>query len=240
MNLDWSAQHHSITKRINYYCHLIIKHKLTLKKAKEFWNLFLIPKIDISLRYCHPTKSELIEWDRILIKTIEKLLKIARPINRFAISCLTGFILPSQHMYKVKISETFIRLNSKSNNSTLAARKKFLVACEWFKCKKQQIVTSSSVTPITFDYTKISNQKNNRFGSILSMCYNIGWEMKFHKPNPPWIQPIGVNDNDSTDNYKFKQIHPTASTSTTITFDHYKKLENFEPKQSIHVYTDGS
>jgi hypothetical protein len=114
MAMQWSVQESVVTRAVQTFTHLqvAVKHKLLVQQAVELFNIYLIPRIEAGLRYINASDATFEQWDKSVVRAIGMVAKMPIRLNRDAVSSVTGLILPSHHARLVKVSETFIRLNS--------------------------------------------------------------------------------------------------------------------------------
>ena len=117
-------------------------------------NKFLAPKLEYGFRHAVFSKSELDELDRTITRCVQALCNIPHALNRHAVSKITGVVLPSTLLTKVKLSETFIRLNLCSDAS-YTGRQRWL-SISSYDCR----------------------QKWNRLTDITNICKRLGWDFK--------------------------------------------------------------
>ena len=112
MDLDTRAQCSAISSIIGYYCHTAIKYRLPVKRAVSFLNSFLMPKIEMGLRFAQPRANQTKAWDAQIGSALSNLIGSPRVLKSEALAVAFGVTLPSSLEKITKISEAFIRLNS--------------------------------------------------------------------------------------------------------------------------------
>lgn len=110
-DLNWKAQHDQITKSIQYYCHLAMAHKLSPTRCIEFFNVFLLPKIEYGLRFSQPSISQTKRWDQKLAYAFNVCAGSCQAVSMKALEEITGLCMVSTRTLTSTISESFVKLN---------------------------------------------------------------------------------------------------------------------------------
>jgi exonuclease III len=111
---DWSAQHLKSTAVIQLFSRVVSKFKLSVQQAAFTYNTFLLPKLELALRYITgPLVNQWIKhYDGVLIGSIKHAIGSPLMLSHSAVALTAGFLLPSWLEVAVKVSELFIRLNT--------------------------------------------------------------------------------------------------------------------------------
>jgi len=111
---DWSAQHAKSTAMLQLFSRVVSKFKLSVSQAAYIFNTFLLPKLELALRYI--TGPHVNEWirgyDRVLVGAIKHAIESPLRLSHSAVALSAGFLLPSWLEIAVKVSELFIRVNT--------------------------------------------------------------------------------------------------------------------------------
>ena len=122
-DLNWDPQRSAISSVVSYYGHLATAHKLSPTRCIEFFNVFLLPKIEYGLRFCLPSASQTHKWDQLLSQAFNRCAGTHQRVSHAALEEITGLSLPSTRTITSIISETFVRLNARSRRSTWAVER---------------------------------------------------------------------------------------------------------------------
>ena len=125
MNLKWQDQIRSTRFMIQHHCQVAVNASLTVPQFVFMVNKYLLPKLETGFRHAVFSLKIMKEFDSMVVRYIQNLCHIPHALNRHAVSVMTGLTLPSTLMAKVKLSETFIRLNS-SYHASMTGRQRWL------------------------------------------------------------------------------------------------------------------
>jgi len=128
MNLDSTAQCTAISRTIGYYCHIVSIHRLPVDRAVEFLNTFLVPKIELGLRFACPSRKQTKSWDSLIGKALSSISNASRQLKSEILGVCFGVILPSVLECITKISEAFVRLNSRDSANFQCAKNRWISA----------------------------------------------------------------------------------------------------------------
>jgi exonuclease III/ribonuclease HI len=111
---DWSAQHHKSTAMVQLFSRVVSKFKLSVRQASYMFSTFLLPKLELALRYITgPHVNQWIkQYDAVLVGSIKHAIGSPLSLSHSAVALTAGFLLPSWLEVAVKVSELFIRLNT--------------------------------------------------------------------------------------------------------------------------------
>ena len=111
---SWAAQQAKAHGMISIFTRAAIKFAVPLQQAVYMFNAFLLPKLELALRYVHGAGTT--EWikacDRMLVGCIKHIAASPLKLSNTAVALSTGLMLPSWLEAVVKVSELFIRMNS--------------------------------------------------------------------------------------------------------------------------------
>ena len=113
-NGSWDAQHKKTLAALGLFSRVVTKFSVPLQQATFIFNVFLLPTIELGLRYVHGkgTKAFLAKCDGILVGAIKHSVTSPARLSHSAVALALRFTLPSWLEATVKISELFIRMNS--------------------------------------------------------------------------------------------------------------------------------
>jgi ribonuclease HI len=126
---DWSAQHTKSTAMIQLFVRAVSKFKLSVQQASYMFNTFLLPKLELALRYI--TGPQVNAWissyDAALIGSIKHAIASPLKLSHSAVATAAGLLLPSVLEKAVKVSELFIRLNTTDANDRWSSMGRLLM-----------------------------------------------------------------------------------------------------------------
>ena len=128
------------------------------------------------------------EFDRKVVACIQTLCSIPHALNIHAVSQITGITLPSTFEAKVKLSETFIRLNS-NNHASITGRHR------WLQLPKPT-----------------ETKKYNRLFHVQQLSKQLHWsfQARYTTPLPP-----STSTSTRSHWYHYPSCPPTNSTKET-------------------------
>ena len=221
MDLDWSATISKIWKTLILFTTRMQDWSLTIQQATYVINTFLLPSLDLPLRYVDVATKTVQQWDQCLSRCIGKLARLPRPIRPHALSSLIGMTLVSQHEIIAKVSECFIRLNG----DTLAAHTGRL---RW-----RSIASSSSTR------SDVDLHRTNRLVRVRSLARSIQWD----------LLPVHTQHTNRRNTHTTHALLPPSplllttgmhGSRSTLLFDHIGEWGSMLRPGSITVFTDGS
>ena len=122
IDLNYDEQCSKVSSSIGFYCHLAIKYHLPVERAVVFLNSFLMPKLELPLRFVQPSAKQCRQWDSAIGRCLSQLAAAPRVMKAEALAVSLGVQLPSSLERIVKISEAFFSLNSSDKRSAACAR----------------------------------------------------------------------------------------------------------------------
>jgi ribonuclease HI len=114
---EWKDQFTKSYQMISLFARIINKFSLPLSQAAYIYNTFLLPKLELALHYVHGAgvKKWLKECDGLLVGAIKHAIQTPLMLSHTAVAMILGFRLPSWIEVGVKVSELFLRINSKDD-----------------------------------------------------------------------------------------------------------------------------
>jgi ribonuclease HI len=219
MNLDWSGTIKKMKQLVGLFASRILAYKLTLEQAITVINVYLIPKLDLSLHYANTSNKVIEELDVMIARCLAMCSRVARAIRGVTLSALTGVVLPSQHEILSKASECFIRLNSPALLSCRTGRLRWAEACA---------ATTSSTSTQAYS-------ASNRLVRVKGLADKVGFSLYTLPTRSTWQQhdlaPSGV---------ALKQIKLRSGVKQSLAFDYVGEWGRKLLASELHAYTDGS
>ncbi len=114
LDLCADAQSAKIAQRVGHFCAALVRHQLRVGRAVFAINTFLIPSLAYAMAFVQPSAKESSGWDKQIAHAVMNLCgdDLVRRMKPGALAAITGLTLPSYHEQMIKVSETYIRLNS--------------------------------------------------------------------------------------------------------------------------------
>ncbi len=113
----WEDQFTKSYQVINLFTRIIQKFSLPLNQIAYIYNIFLLPKLELAFHYVHGEGTE--EWlnkcDSLMIGAIKHNIKTPIQLSHTVIALSLGLRLPSWMEIAIKVSELFLRINSKDD-----------------------------------------------------------------------------------------------------------------------------
>ena len=112
---SWKQQQHQTRNMIYKFTTAVEKFKVSISQAVKMFNIFLLPRMELALHYVHgPGTSQWITvCDRLLIASIRHRASSPVRLSHSAVALSTHTLLPSWLEVSIKVSELFLRMNSK-------------------------------------------------------------------------------------------------------------------------------
>ena len=111
MDGNWQPQVDAMTKKVDFYALCALKHRLSVDQATEFFNSYLLPKLEYGLRFVPVLNQTLKQWNVAMARCISHLSRTTFRFKPEALAVSLGLKLLSEHDRVVKTSELFCRLN---------------------------------------------------------------------------------------------------------------------------------
>jgi len=111
---SWETQQQKARSMIMLFTNAATKFSLPLQQAVYMFNTFLMPKLELALRYIHGvgTSNWVKSCDRMIIGCIKHLVSAPIQFSHTAVALSLGLMLPSWLEATIKVSELFLRINS--------------------------------------------------------------------------------------------------------------------------------
>ena len=112
---SWKEQQNLTRNMIYKFTTAVDKFKVSISQAVKMFNVFLLPRMELALHYVHgPGTSAWIHMcDKLLIAAIRHRASSPVKLSHSAIALATHTLLPSWLEVSIKVSELFLRMNSK-------------------------------------------------------------------------------------------------------------------------------
>ena len=111
---SWQQQREKSFGMIQLFTRAVSKFRVTISQAAFMFNTFLLPKLELALRYVHGRGTS--EWvkkcDALVMGCIKHAAKSPLKLSHSALALTLRISLPSWLEAAVKVSELFLRLNS--------------------------------------------------------------------------------------------------------------------------------
>jgi len=234
---DWSSQHAKSTAMLHLFQRTVSKFKLSVSQAVYVFTAFLLPKLELALRYISgPQVNDWIRtYDAILVGSIKHIMDSPLSLSHSAVALSARFILPSWLEIAVKVSELFIRLNTVADNDRWSRLGRLLML--------HQVGTVVNKTNL--------QSKNRDTGSRLQRAAahavnHLRWSMRLREEHSrgPRNQhlfahpPVGLLPG-SDDCSSVQAVTLTAGPSR-VTHDCWTGWGEGCDARHVHIYTDGS
>ena len=235
---DWHAQHVKSTAMIQLFVRAVAKFQLSVKQAAYMFNTFLLPKLELALRYLTgPNVNVWIrQYDAALVGSIKHAIASPLSLSHSAVALAAGFLLPSWLEVAVKVSELFIRLNTTDAGDRWSRLGRLLML--------SQVGTVVTKQNLAHKY----NDKGSRFQRAAAHAVNqLKWKMMLREEPSKGAarnshlfarQPAGLllgSDQCSST----EAIDLTAGV-TSLAHDCWTGWGVDAAARHVHVYTDGS
>jgi exonuclease III/ribonuclease HI len=166
---SWRAQHSKSLAAVNTFARAVNKFRVSLQLAAYMFNVFLLPKLELALRYVHGagTQSFIDKCDRVLVGCIKHACSSPLSLSHSAVALATGVVLPSWIEICSKVSELFLRANS--------------TQCRWGRIGRaitrlQLPSTVDADTPLPR-----ANSGNRLTRAAWLAVTRLGWALHFHR-----------------------------------------------------------
>ena len=174
MNGKWKSACQSISHRIYLYCQSMKRYRPSLVSAIYIWNQYLVPKLEYAMKSIQPSKKYTQRWNGQIVRVLSELAGIGQySIKSEAWVCAANVTLPSMIDQRLKVTEPFIRLNSRSLSSD-SARIRFK---RGFR---------------NWNEAKNPNEKrslNDRLVRTRAIARSLNLHLVLKPPEPAWMWP---------------------------------------------------
>ena len=236
---DWSSQHAKSSAMIQLFTRAVSKFKLSVQQAAYMFNVFLLPKLELALRYITGPRAN--EWvglyDTVLVGSIKHAIGSPLQLSHSAVALSAGFMLPSWLEAAVKVSELFLRLNTVETDGH----------CQWSRLGRLIMLQQVGTVVTKRNLVHRDSDRGSRFQRAAAHAVNqLDWKMVLREESargarnqhlfarPPAGLLLGSDACSST--------QAVALTAGTITLAHdcWTGWGAAAVPQHVHVYTDGS
>jgi exonuclease III len=228
------AQRDKIRGAIGLVTRVINKFSVSMERASYIFNVFLLPTIELGLRYVHGQGSTqfLKDCDRLLVGCIKYAVGSSVRLSHSAVALALRFTLPSWLETAVKVSELFIRMNS--------------VQCRWGRLGRA--LYRQSLPSVLDDTSSIprKDQASRMVRAAALAVRTLQWKLQLaEEPRNAAsrtqhlfdVAPVGLFP-PSTSNCNV-QLAPSGG-AIALHQDHWSGWGASAQPECVHVYTDGS
>lgn len=235
---SWKLQQQKAREVIFKFTTAVNKFKVSIAHAIKMFNIFLLPRLELALHYVHGPKSS--HWvktcDRLIIGAIKHCAASSSRLSHSAVALSCNLILPSWIESSVKISELFLRMNSKDDRWGKLGRIMMRMECG-------SRISNDTILPHANSNSLL---KRTAHLVVKSLCCKIALneepqrEIARQKHLFELDSPEGMPDSDQCTSISssirlFKRHEPIY-----IAHDYWSGWGSLLPAQSIRIYTDGS
>ena len=236
---DWQDQHNKLLKMIYQFTRLVSKFRLSVSQASYVYNTFLLPKLELGLRYIHgPHANDWIRmYDKVLVGSIKHAAGSLLQLSYSAVALVARFCLPSWLEIAIKTSELFIRMNS--------------LDCRWSRIGRQLMRQQvGAVVDRHFDRSKNKDSGTRLQRAAAHAVNHLQWTMQLREePSRAgrhqhlFARPLAGPYPDSSQSSGSSVLQLDASLDSRIHVAHDCWTgwnATAAPARIVHVYTDGS
>ena len=112
---SWIEQQKKTLNKVRYFARIASKFNLCVRQRVYMFTVFLLPKMELALHYVHGPGTD--EWlracDAALIDSIRRSASSPLQLSHRAVALAVQLNLPSWVETSVKVSELFLRVNSR-------------------------------------------------------------------------------------------------------------------------------
>ena len=237
---NWSAQHTRSIAMLHLFSRVVSKFQLSVSQAAYIFNTFLLPKLELALRYI--TGPQVNGWvatyDAILVGSIKHVIESPLHLSHSAVALSAGFLLPSLLEVAVKVSELFIRLNTVDTDDRWSRLGRLLMLSQVGSVVEKQNLVHKS------------NDNGTRFQRAAAHAVNhLQWKMHMREEHVRCPRenkqhlfdraPVAGSRLDAAMCSSAHFVSLTAA-DTKVAHDCWTGLNSVAAPQHVHVYTDGS
>ncbi len=239
---DWSAQHLKSTAMVQLFSRVVSKFKLSVQQAAYMFNTFLLPKLELGLRYITgPMVNQWIKhYDGVLVGSIKHAIGSPLKLSHSAVAIAAGFLLPSWLEVVVKVSELFIRLNTIDVDDR----------CQWGRLGRSLMLSRIGSVVEKRNLVNKDSDSGCRFQRPAAHAVNhLQWKMQLREERVRGVArepkqqlfsrpPAGLFLN--SDECSSAQSLTLSSGNTKLSHDCWTGWGVTAVPHAVHVYTDGS
>ena len=231
---SWAVQQHKSLQMIQLFTRAVSKFSVSIAQAVYMFNVFLLPKLELALRYVHGkgTKEWIQSCDRLIIGSIKYACGSPLKLSHSAVALTIGLLLPSWLEVGIKVSELFLRVNSLDDRWGQLGRIKMRRECG-------SSVDTNSILPHLNHASRMP-----RACRLATMA--LGWSMKLEEEYRPDARRHHLFDSKPIDDWPILIGCSSVSTvslqggSEHLVQDLWQGWGTNQPSRTVHVYTDGS
>lgn len=233
---SWAKQQQKSRETIMLFTRTVSKFNLSISKAVHLFNIFLLPRLELSLHYVHGpgTRAWIADCDRILIGCLKHAASSPIRLSHTALALALNLTLPSWLEASVKVSELFLRLNSSDPRWGFLGRITMLQQCG---------ASVDSSCPLSrADTPKSSLMRRTAYLAV----HKLGWKLsldELHRSGSRHRHLAQAEPLDSLPDVSQCSSSALVDFSdgpTPIAHDHWTGWGKLIAPLTIHLYTDGS
>jgi hypothetical protein len=220
---------------IQLFTRLVNKFRLSVSQAAYVYNTFLLPKLELRLRYIHgPQAAAWIKsYDRTLVASIEHMVSSPVRLSHSAVAQVADFLLPSWLEVAIKVSELFLRMNS--------------VDCRWGRMGRQLMRQQvGSAVDKHFDRRKNTDSGTRLQRAAAHAVNRLSWSMQLRDESSRRVthlfdrEPAGILPGlDVSSGANDLLLDTPPGTRVHVVHDCWTGWGAAVPPCIVHVYTDG-
>ncbi|MGH8466606.1 MAG: hypothetical protein ACRER5_20910, partial [Pseudomonas sp.] len=232
----WQAQHNKSLSAINTFTRAASKFRVSLQLAAYMFNAFLLPKLELALRYVHGpgTQAFIDKCDSTLIGCMKHAVASPLSLSHSAVALTAGVVLPSWLEVCCKVSELFLRVNSAHGR--------------WGRIGRAIVrMQLPSTVDVDTPFPRANNGSRVTRAASLAVS-RLRWALHFHRENLPGNRHQHLFGRDTAGSLPDLSVCSTsqelccASGPVRIVHDLWQGWGAAVPSHppAVHVYTDGS
>ena len=234
---SWAQQRAKSCSMIQLFTRAATKFRVTINQAAFMFNTFLLPKLELALRYVHGrgTSKWVKNCDALIMGCIKHAAQSPLKLSHSALALTLRINLPSWLESAVKVSELFLRLNS--------------TGCRWGHLGR--LLWRQSL-PLALDAALALQRSVDGAGSRLKRAADLashvlGWSLKLHgpgrartrRPHLFHTEPAGLLPDGSVCSLTQDLVLPNCR-RIKLAHDLWSGWGMGAESQHVDVYTDGS
>jgi len=236
---NWEAQHSRILRMISLFTRMVGKFGLTVGQASYVYNTFLLPKLDLGLRYiCGAQANGWVKsYDALLVGSIKHVVASPLRLSHSAVALTARFALPSWLEVAIKASELFIRMNSTGCRWGLLGR----------RLMRQALQVGAVAEPLP-DRRRPSTSSSRLARAVALAVNELQWKLQLRdEPTRRRLHLFGqalagplpdtITESSCASPILLSSSPPV---STRVVHDCWTGWGPTLAPRTVHVYTDGS
>ena len=237
---NWSAQHAKSIAMVQLFSRVVSKFKLSISQAAYIFRTFLLPKLELSLRYISgPHVNEWLNaYDSTLIGSIKHAAASPLMLSHTAVALSAGFMLPSWLEAAVKVSELFIRMNTVGPDSE-----------RWGRLGRLLMLEQVGTTVDRLNLVNKNSERGSRLQRAAALAVNrLQWKLQLREEQAArasrlqhlFDRPVPAGLLLGSDDCSSQQSVELTAGPTLVVHDSWTGWGEQAVPHSVHVYTDGS